>query len=310
MINKEKTQIKVGIFIFFGLILAMYVIFMLGGEKELFESRYKLIANFRDISGLRTGAPIQLAGLKVGFVDQVKFPESLAAKDIMLTLMISKKFQTRIRQDSIATVNTQGLLGDKFIYISVGSEDQPVLKDNDAIESRETVSLYDFAEKSSEILEDVKNASTSVAQFFTDMSSSKKDMKETLRSMRDILGQVKSGKGLVGAMLYDPKGKDVVSDIGASLKMLRDIIGRVDDEDKKTAAVGGILKNLRQASDDLKDVMNRINNGQGTIGGLVNDPSIYNDLRSLMGRANRNRLLKAVIRSTLAENDKKVMGNE
>lgn len=307
MLDKEKTQIKVGFFVFAGLLLAMYAIFMIGGEKQLFEPRYKLIAKFKDISGLRVGAPIQLAGLKVGFVDKIKFPESLAEKYIYLTLRINKKFQTRIRKDSDAVINTQGLLGDKFIYVSVGSEDRPVLKDGDYLDSKETISIYNFAEKGGEILEDVRVASNSAKKFFEDMYSSKEDVRHILSSMRNIMNQAEKGEGLLNALLYDPKGRQVVADIGSSLQMLRDIIARADEADKKTGEVSGVLKNLRMASSELKEVIQRVNKGEGTVGGLITDPSIYNDLRSLMGRANRNKLLKAVIRSTLAENDKRVL---
>lgn len=310
MIEKEKTQIRVGIFVFVGLLLAMYAIFMIGGEKQLFEPRYRLITKFKDISGLRIGAPIQLAGLKVGFVDKIRFPSELARKEIELTLLINKKFQNRIRQDSVAAINTQGLLGDKFVYISVGSEDKPVLNSGDFLDSKEAVSIYNFAEKGGEILDDVREMSKSARKFFEDMYSSKEDVRSVLRSMKGIMKQAEKGEGLLNAMLYDPKGREVVADIGSSMKMLKDIIGRADESDKKNGDVSGVLKNMRDASNELKDVISRVNRGEGTIGGLVTDPSIYNDIRSLLGRANRNILLKAVIRSTLSENDKKVMGNE
>lgn len=307
MLDREKTQLRVGIFVFAGLVLAMYVIFMIGGEKQLFEPRYKLVARFNDISGLRVGAPIQLAGLKVGFVDKIRFPQSLADKEIDLTLRINKKYQSRIRGDSVATINTQGLLGDKFIYISVGSEDQPVLEEGAQISTKETVSLYNFAEKGGQILEDVRVASSSAKRFFEDMYNSKEDFRKTLQSMKNIMGRAEKGPGLVHSLLYDERGRDVVADIGSSLAMLRDIIGRANESDKKDGEVSGVLKNLRVASAQLKDITERINRGEGTIGGLVNDPSVYNDIRSLLGRANRNKLLKAVIRSTLAENDKKAV---
>lgn len=303
MLNKEKTQIRVGIFVMVGLVLAMYVIFMIGGEKQLFEPRFTLTTKFQDISGLRIGAPIQLAGLKVGFVDKIFFSPDLSQKDVELTLKINRKFQHRIRKDSAATINTQGLLGDKYIFISVGSENQPMLNDGDFIESKEAMSIYSFAEKSGEILEDIKEASKSMRKFFEDMYASKEDLRSSFKSVRNILNEAEKGDGFIHALLYDPQGKQIVSDIAANLASLKDILGRADTEDK-SGKVGGIMRNIREASKDLKQVMDKINNGEGTIGGLVNDPALYNDLRSLFGRANRNKLLRAVIRSTLAENDK------
>ncbi len=303
MLNKEKTQIRVGIFVMVGLVLAMYVIFMIGGEKQLFESRFTLKTKFQDISGLRNGAPIQLAGLKVGFVDKISFSPDLAQKDVELTLKLSHKFQHRIRKDSEATINTQGLLGDKYIFISVGSEDQPVLNDGDYITSKEALSIYSFAEKSGEILEDVKEASKSMRRFFEDMYSSKEDLRATFKSLKNVFNEAEKGGGVVHALFYDPKGKQIIDDIASSMSALKEIMARADASDKKNGEVSGIIKNLKDSSKDLKDVMGKINRGEGTIGGLVTDPAIYNDLRSLFGRANRNKLLKAVIRSTLAEND-------
>ena len=304
MLDKEKTQIKVGMFVFAGLLLAMYAIFMIGGEKQLFEPQYKLITSFKDISGLRIGAPVQLAGLKVGFVDKIRFSTELTKKDIELTLRVNKKFQDRIRSDSVATINTQGLLGDKFVYISVGSENEPILNNGDVLEGKETASIYNLAEKGGEIMEDVKEASKSARKFFEDMYLGKEDVRAMLRSMKNIINEMEKGEGLIHAMVYDPKGKEVVSDIAASMQMLRDVIGRANEDDIKNGEVSGILKNIRTASKDFKEVMEKVNSGEGTIGGLIADPAMYNDLRSLFGRANRNKLLKAVIRSTLAENDK------
>lgn len=303
MLNKEKTQIRVGIFVMAGIVLAMYVIFMIGGEKQLFEPRFTLKAKFQDISGLRNGAPIQLAGLKVGFVDKIFFSPDLAQKDVELTFKINRKFQHRIRKDSVSTINTQGLLGDKYIYISVGSEEQPMLNDGDYIDSKEAMSIYSFAEKSGQILEDVKEASKYMRKFFEDMMSSKDDLRATFKSLKNVMNEAEKGDGVVHALFYDPKGKQIIGDISSSMAALKDIMVRADASDKKSGEVSGIIKNLKDSSKDLKDVMGKINRGEGTIGGLISDPALYNDIRSLFGRANRNKLLKAVIRSTLAEND-------
>ncbi|OGQ49138.1 MAG: hypothetical protein A3I09_01915 [Deltaproteobacteria bacterium RIFCSPLOWO2_02_FULL_47_10] len=305
MLEKEKTQIKVGIFVFAGLLLSMYAVFMIGGEKQLFESRYTLTTSFKDISGLRVGAPIQLAGLKVGFVDNIEFPQDISKKEIDLTLKINKNFRDRIRYDSVATINTQGLLGDKFVFISIGSESEPVLNDGEHLEGKETASIYSVAEKSGEIIEDIKGATKSMRQFFEDMYNSKEDVRAILSSLKSVIKEAQEGEGLLHAMLYDPKGKEVIADLASGMESLKDIIGRADGADKKDGEISGILQNLRTASKDLKEISEKVNRGEGTIGGLVTDPAIYNDIRSLLGRANRNQVLKAVVRSTLKENDKK-----
>lgn len=285
MIDTEKTQIRVGMFVFAGLVLALYIVFMIGGENQLFRSQYTLKASFEDISGLRVGAPIQLAGLKVGYVDGIDFPKELKEKKIELTLKINRDNMERIRKDSVATINTQGLLGDKFIYISVGSAEAPVLEENSEIKTQNVESIFNLAEKGGEILSDVKKASEAGRKFFEDMYSSKEDVRTILHSMKEIMQQAEKGDGLLHAMLYDPKGKEVI-------------------EKLSSMDAGEVMKNFKDASKELKELLERVNRGEGTIGALLNDPAIYNELREFVGRANRNKLLKAVVRSTLAENEK------
>ena len=76
----------------------------------------------------------------------------------------------------------------------------------------------------------------------------------------------------------------------------------LDETDK--GAVKKILSNMEGASGDLKSILNRVDQGEGTIGALIKDSALYNDMRALMGRANRSKLLKNLIRSTISEEEK------
>ena len=77
------TEVRVGLFVLLGMVVVMTIIFMLGSEGKLFERRYTLYTKFKDISGLRVGAPVQLAGLGVGMVDEIHFSKSLEEKEII-----------------------------------------------------------------------------------------------------------------------------------------------------------------------------------------------------------------------------------
>lgn len=310
MFRKNLTEIRVGLFVSIGLVLAMVVIFMVGGEHKLFERHYTLYANFETISGLRIGAPVQLAGLKVGFVDNIQFPRNVDDRNITVAIQVKKEFQDRIRGDSIATVETQGLLGDKFVYISVGSEAQAIIPNKGILPSKETASIFSLAEKAGTIMDDIGKASEAVNEMLTSVKGKKGegDIKASIQSLRNTIVEIEKGKGVLHAMIYDPKGEKVIDDFAKTMESLRDIATGVDKS--KKGEVGGIITNLRSASADLKKVMESISRGDGTLGKLVGDPALYNDLSALVGRANRNALLRAVIRSTISENDKQVLKEE
>src|SRR3989338_6972450 len=85
--TKHVTQLQVGAFVIVGLALLMMIIFMLGSEKRLFDQQYTLVSWFKNISGLRVGAPVQLAGIHVGTVNQILFGKVLEQTEVKLLLL-------------------------------------------------------------------------------------------------------------------------------------------------------------------------------------------------------------------------------
>ncbi len=299
---KLFTELRVGLFVFVALLLGMITLFQLGSGYKLFRKEYNLHTSFKDISGLRTGATVQLAGLDVGIVESINFPKDLGVKQITVVLRINKNFQDRIRADSVATINTQGLLGDKYVYVSVGSKAKPILKDKQRLPSQETTSIFSLADKASGIMDNIGEASESLNNMFKSIGGEgENNLRDAIQSLRNTLKQVEKGKGLVHALIYDPRGEKVVGDLAASMKSIKDITAGLSNDTKKKTA--GIIKNLKIASADLKNILGSIERGEGTIGLLVKDPSLYNDLRALFGRANRNALIKSVVRTTLKKNE-------
>lgn len=300
MLTKEVRHIRVGIFVFLSLAVAAFIIFMIGSEKRVFETRFMLKSTFDDISGLRVGAPVQLAGVRVGFVDDIRFPKDLMKKTIEVILGVSKKYQKRIREDSVASINTQGLLGDKFVFISIGSAEEPIIPDGGVIKTKEAVGLFDLAEKGGEILE-------SVSKVFGDIAEGEGDIKDSITAIRNILTEAEKGKGLIHALFYDPRGEQILGNLSASMASLRGLLGQTAVGDERRGKVKNIAQNINKAAYNLGQITEKINRGEGTLGGIINDSSIYNDIRSIFGKANRNALFKTVVRATLEENEKSVL---
>jgi phospholipid/cholesterol/gamma-HCH transport system substrate-binding protein len=301
------TEFRVGVFVASGLLLAMVTIFMIGSEHRFFERQYTLYANFQSIAGLRVGAPVQLAGIQVGYVDAIRLPSDMAKKEITVVLRVRKAYQDRIRQDSVATVETQGLLGDKYIYVTMGSEAQPIVPDKGIVASKETTSIFALADKAGDIMGNIGEAAKAINDMFSSLHGQKgeSDVKEILSSLRTSIEQIEKGKGALHALFYDPKGGQLIADLSRAVKTSADILTKADQEGEGKMA--GLLINMRHASEDLRAILESIRRGEGTAGKLISDPGLYDDLRALLGRANRNALLRAVMRSTIEENDRQVL---
>jgi len=297
---RASQQAKVGFFVFLGLILSMTVIFLLGDGINIFERKYHLAARFDDISGLRLGAPVFLAGIQVGKVEDLRFPKNVDEKQILAYLEIKHEFQDRIHQDSEASIVTQGLLGDKAVFLTMGTSNSPVLEDGQSLTVKESISLDSFAKKGTELLDNVNRLSKNVDSLVTDL---------------------KEKEGLLHAIIYDPKGQQLVSDLARVTGSAESIMRHVQQGAGMLHAmiynpvrqdlgklVSDTAENFRSLSIDLQTVGTRIQKGEGSIGGLVNDPTVYYDLMTLLGKANRNKLLRTVIRATLATNEKDTVG--
>ncbi|MFO1519120.1 MAG: MlaD family protein [bacterium] len=281
MDKKILQQIKVGIFVSIGILLSMFAIFFVG-ERNLFEQYYDLYTHFDEISGLRGGAPVFLAGVPVGKVKQITFPKSLEEKGVFVSLEISTNYADRIRQDSEATIVTQGLLGDKGISISVGTQVSEKLKDGDLLKSKKGTSIESFAEKANEVIDDAS---------------------KLLKNVNGLVGDIKQKDGMVHALIYDGRGKEILGNLAEVTRSAGSFV-----RDLKSSGVvqnfTAASKNMKATSENFKLVSEKIEKGEGSIGGLITDPTVYYDLKTLMGKANRSKLIQAVIRYTLSKNEK------
>ncbi|MBI5299342.1 MAG: MCE family protein [Deltaproteobacteria bacterium] len=245
---KRTTLMSVGIFVAIGLALTMAAVFFIGQEKSLFEKRYTLHAIFKDVSGLRMGAVVQLAGLNVGYVDGVRFPspERAAGGQLEVILKINKAYEDQIRKDSKVSIQTQGLLGDKYILISTGTPGVAAHKNGDTLITQEATGITVLADVGKKTMEEIQ---------------------ETMRKMREVMDKLP-----------------------------------LQDVDQKRFRE--IMTNIDATTGDIRVIADKVKQGEGTLGAFLMDPSLYNDMRSLLGHANRSKLLKGLIRATISGQDK------
>src|SRR5262245_48471537 len=149
MTQEERDRwlrLRVGIFVMVALVGFVGVIYVLGARARLFEARYTIHADFTEVGGLREGATVRLAGVQIGRVTDVHLPPEPGGK-VRVDLTIGKQFADRIRGDSVARIETQGLLGDRIVEITVGSTAAPAVKAGDAIASRDPTDIAQIVER-------------------------------------------------------------------------------------------------------------------------------------------------------------------
>ena len=140
--RRANLELAVGIFVLLGLACLAYLAINLG-KMEVYGRGYQIYANFDNVSGLKTGAMVEVAGVEVGRVDAIQLTPQFQAR-------VSMKVQDglKIHNDAIASVRTKGIIGDKFVKLSPGNSEKlirangTIFNTESAIDLEEMISSY------------------------------------------------------------------------------------------------------------------------------------------------------------------------
>jgi phospholipid/cholesterol/gamma-HCH transport system substrate-binding protein len=261
--SDRKNYLISGIFISILLLVVMVTIFMLNKENPIFSSRVMIRTEVKNAQNLKEGAAVQLRGIKIGSINSIVFKD---LETLTINLGVSSQYVEWIKKDSTLSFKTQGVLGDKFLEISGGTADAPSVEDGDILVTSEASQIEHIINKS----EDLMVAAGSILTKFDRIISSVENNR--LERVLTNLETLTANTNKVMVTLND--------------KRLAESIG-----------------NFKASSDSITRMTKRIEDGPGTLHALIYDQGLHEDLRSLVGGANRNKVLKFFIRESIKKNE-------
>lgn len=179
MQKQSINKIKLGIFVTIGTALFLLGIYYIGETKKLFSSTFRLTALFNDVDGLQVGNNIRFAGINVGTVEAI---EIISDSTVQVDIILDIKTQKFIKKDAKAIIGSDGLMGNKILNVSPGTEDHAIVVNNDMIGTTIPISL-------DQILLKLKTTTDNSALITNDLAS--------------IVGNIRSGKGTIGKLFMD-----------------------------------------------------------------------------------------------------------
>jgi len=272
------TELRVGLFVFAGLIILMVAIFYVTGGSFL-GPKYRLITYLPEVDGLNTGAPVALDGVEIGNVQSITLTPHPKNRDesIKLVLRIDKRYQDQIRLDnadpsmsSTASLVTQGLLGDRYVSIKRGLAGTPVPPDG-VIPGEEEAAVKQMVERGADLMQNLGALTDDI---------------------RDIITQVQKGKGTIGKLLNDPEMYNHLNSTAAKLDTVTSNIQAGQGTLGKLVASDELYTKVNSTVGKLDDVVGAVRDQKGTVGKLVYDPSAYDEIKGLA--TNGNALLSDV----------------
>jgi phospholipid/cholesterol/gamma-HCH transport system substrate-binding protein len=181
---------RLGAFIIATLAILAAGIFIIGSKQYMFTSTYRLRAQFATVVGLDPGAEVRVGGVHSGSVRGIELPNKPTDK-ITVLMDLQRSTHDIIKQDSVAAIETEGLLGNEYVSISFGSAQALNVKDNDTIASQPPLVIADLIKKADGILDSSQEALNNVTVATANLSS--------------ISGKINQGQGTVGALVNDKK---------------------------------------------------------------------------------------------------------
>ncbi len=248
MVQTKRTlgfsQLRVGIFVLFGLGVLAFLILNSTGDFNPFEKKLRLKARFAAADGLREGSEVQLAGVRIGKVESVSLlpPDSPEEAKIEATLSVDstlndQPISERIRTDSMAQLIAVSVLAnDKVINISPGTPKGSPVQENHILESSEAISINQLTKTGNDLLQQINKLAVPA---------------------NEILNRANQGEGTLGRIIND---ESLYQNLDATVA-----------ETKLTMV-------------KLQSTLEKVNSGQGTAGQLVNNPELYNNLNKTVAQ--------------------------
>jgi phospholipid/cholesterol/gamma-HCH transport system substrate-binding protein len=288
-----RLQLRVGVFVLLTLGVLGALVYGFGRQTGLFERQYRLRAGFSQTGGLLQGAMVRLAGVPVGHVSAVRLPESDGMR-VLVELTIARRVQRQIRTDSLARIETQGLLGDKIVEVTLGSAGTRMLDDGDELRSEEPLDTNRLARQGTELLQNLVQVSSDLRGAIARMgeSTAGPDLVAALRALQAVVAEVEQGRGALGRLVYDRDLGNAVADLGGTLRRVGDAAERLDrllgdpTIGSTVASAGPALVATREAAERLGRLLRQVEEGPGFLHALIYDEGqILRDLGRLLARA-------------------------
>jgi phospholipid/cholesterol/gamma-HCH transport system substrate-binding protein len=244
-------------------VLAAWAIMETLGGMEMLHGGYRVNALFNTAQDLKVGDNVKMAGVEIGRVEKI----ALADGKVKVTMKLHS--DAVVKTDSEAVIKFTGLMGQNFVSINFGSPDAPKAVDGAVLQTEEQPDLNAVMAKLNDAADGIKRfgdafsgdkISNLIGPLVDFVKQNSGNISGAISNIDNITGQIASGQGTVGKMIYTDSLYD---------------------------SALGTVTNLQDTVTEVRSVVNSISNGQGTIGKLVTDDTLYNATTASMTNLNQ-----------------------
>jgi len=274
----------VGVFVITGVLLFAVGLFMIGDRQMAFAKKFTIYTEFARITGLQPGAIVRVSGAKAGSVKEI-IPPNRPSEKFKVKLEITEDLHPLVRTDSIASIETEGLVGGSFLSVGTGSDSAQPAPENSTIAGKEPFAIADLLQQTSDTIKkvnetiddlkgDVQDAVRSVGETVENTNQLINDVTDDVKTMAsagaritqdaaDIADSIRNGEGTIGKLVKDDELYRQAAAIAKNTEQIardaRDVVEEarkaLTDLQSKNGPVQGLVSNFKQTMDDARNAM-------------------------------------------------------
>ncbi len=283
---KNLSGAKLGIFIFIGSVLLVIGIFLLGNKESLFRPTFIVKAYFNNIEGLRNGAPVRLGGIDVGSVKNIEIVKDTTGR-VEVSMRLHNEIHRFVRKDTKASIETEGLVGNKVVILEIGSSTADPIGDGGTIQSKDPVGFGAVVQETQGIMSYTK---------------------EMTKNMADIVAKINKGEGTIGKILTDEKlyyqATELTKRADQSLYAVITELEKVSGIFKNLGSgVSEVITNVNRVVTEVDTIIFDVSKGRGMLGQVLIQGSKYDSMfTNTMSEIQRTSIDARIAASRLSEN--------
>lgn len=263
------TELRVGLFVLVGLSVLAAGIFYVTGAGAI-GPKYRLKTYLPEVSGLASGAPVRLDGVEIGNVESIHLAPRASGvardrkRNVEVLMRVGKRYQEDILTDSVASLVTEGLLGNRYVEITRGITGTK-LGDNEEVKGVEEKAIKEVVERSADTLGNLEALSDSI---------------------QELINGVKQGKGSLGKLLTDDQAYNHLNSLLAKGDTMIANVQAGQGTIGKLVASDEMYNKVDKGLDNVNLILTDVRAQKGTIGKLLYDPSLYDELKQATSNGN------------------------
>ncbi len=253
MKNNISSKIRLGIFISLGIAVFIAAIYFLGEKQQLFSSTFRLTGVFEDVGGLQAGNNVRLSGINVGTVENITM---ISDTSVRVGILIDSDTRRFIKKDAVATIGSEGLMGNKVLIITPGTGGKKSIENNDVINTAPPINLDDV---------------------FISLKSTLDNASSITDYLKTITNNIQSGKGTIGRLIMDQAWRENFDSTFSNLKDgsigFKTFMEKTSELDTLLRSLNTTVENASNVTLGLAKITTNLESGKGIIGKLLVDNS-------------------------------------